>query len=136
MLVEDDVLQARLALEAVERCNFLHRTTLVCDGEETLDFVFRRGIFRRAPRPDLILLDLRIPKLDGLEVLSAIKTDFDLKAIPVVIMTSSEDEQDRVECEKHEVEAYVSKPINLQKFLDLIIKLKRFWHEEMVLPTI
>lgn len=134
LLVEDDLLQARLAMEAVSRGNFRHRTTLVRDGQEALNFVFRRGVFRSAPRPDLILLDLRLPKIDGLDVLSELKGNDNLKSLPVVIMTSSQDEQDRLACQQHDVEAYMTKPLELEKFLSLLKQLKQFWHEDMVLP--
>ena len=134
LLVEDSLLQARLAMEAIDRAEFRHRTTLSINGQEALDFVNRRGIFHRAPRPDLILLDLRIPEIDGLDVWAELKADDDLKSIPVVIMTSSEDEQDRLACEKHDVAAYLTKPVDLEKFLALLKQLKRFWHENMVLP--
>lgn len=134
LLVEDDLMQARLAIETVKRGQFRHRTTLMCDGQEALDFLYRRGIFRQVPRPDLILLDLRLPTMDGLDVLAEIKGDEELKSIPVVIMTSSEDEQDQVICQAHQIEAYMTKPIDLQKFLSLLEQLKRFWHKDMILP--
>jgi CheY-like chemotaxis protein len=134
LLVEDDLLHARLALEAVSRGEFRHRTTLVLNGQEALDFLFRRGIFHRAPRPDLILLDLRLPKIDGLDVLAEIKADQELKSVPVVIMSSSQDEQDRLACEQDEVEAYLTKPLDLEKFLSLLKQLKRFWQADMILP--
>jgi CheY-like chemotaxis protein len=134
LLVEDDLLQARLAMEAIRRGEFRHRTTLVRNGQEALDFVFQRGIFRQAPRPDLILLDLRLPGIDGLDVLAEIKADEPLKSLPVVIMTSSQDEQDRVTCEQHLVEAYLTKPLDLEKFLALLKDLKHLWHADVMLP--
>ncbi len=136
MLVEDDLLQARLTIEAIRRGDIQHRMTLVRDGQEALDFLWRRGVFARAPRPDLILLDLRLPKVDGLDVLEEIKNDLDLKLIPVVIMTSSQDEEDRLRCQMLQVEAYIVKPVDLGKFLSLVKQLKRFWHEDVILPTL
>lgn len=136
LLVEDELLQARLSMEAISRGKFRHRTTLVGDGQEALDFIFQRGIFRRAPRPDLILLDLRLPKIDGLDVLAEIKADDELNSIPVVIMTSSQDEHDRLACEQHQVEAFLIKPLDLEKFLSLLRQLKQFWHEDMLLPPV
>jgi CheY-like chemotaxis protein len=135
LLVEDDLLQARLAIEAIHRGNFPHRTTVIRDGQEALDFLFRRRIFRQAPRPDLILLDLRLPKVVGLDVLAELRADIDLQAIPVVIMTTSQAEQDRLQCDELQVQAYVTKPINLNSFLSLIRQLKRFWHADMILPS-
>ena len=134
LVVEDDLLQARLTMEAIRRSDFQQRTSLVPDGQQALDFVFQRGVFSRAPRPDLILLDLRLPTLDGLEVLAEIRADEDLKSVPVVIMTSSQDESDRLLCEEHAVEAYLTKPLDLAKFLALLKDLRRFWHHDMILP--
>jgi two-component system, chemotaxis family, response regulator Rcp1 len=134
LLVEDDLLQARLAWEAIRRGNFRHRTTLIGDGQETLDFLFRRGGYRQAPRPDLILLDLRLPKIDGLDVLAEIQGDEELKTIPAVIMTASQDEHDRLICQQHNAQAYMTKPVDLEKFLALLRQLKRFWQKDMVLP--
>ena len=135
LVVEDDRMQARLAWEAVNRGEFPHRTTLIGNGREALDFVFRRGMFRVAPRPDLILLDLRLPGMDGLDVLAEIRSDEDLKTLPIVIMTSSQDERDRLRCQEHLVEAYLSKPVDLEKFLALLRQLKRFWQQDMLLPS-
>ena len=135
MFVEDDLLQSRLTIEALKRGNVQHRMSLLRDGQEALDFLWRRGVFVRAPRPDLILLDLRLPKVDGTEVLAEIKGDLELKQIPVVIMTSSEDEEDRLRCQMLQVESYIVKPVDLGKFLSLVRQLKRFWHEDVILPT-
>jgi CheY-like chemotaxis protein len=136
MLVEDDLLQSRLTMEALKRGHIQHRMTLVRDGQEALNFLWRRGVFAKAPRPDLILLDLRLPKVDGLDVLEEIKGDLELKQIPVVIMTSSQDEEDRLRCQMLQVEAYIVKPVDLNKFLSLVKQLKRFWHEDVILPTL
>lgn len=136
MLVEDDLLQARLTIEALRRGGVQHRMTLLCDGQEALDFLYRRAIFAKAPRPDLVLLDLRLPKLDGLHVLERIKGDFDLGEIPIVIMTSSDDETDRLKCQSLNVEAYITKPVDLGKFLSLVRQLKQYWHEDVILPAV
>ena len=134
LLVEDSLFQTRLTIEAMKRGNFRHRLTTIPDGQQALDFLFRRGIFRQAPRPDLILLDLRLPKMDGLDVLAEIKGDEEIRSIPVVIMTSSEDNQDRILCESHQIEAYMTKPVNLKKFLSVVNQLRHCWHEDMILP--
>jgi len=110
--------------------------SLIRDGREALNFIYRRGVFRRAPRPDLVLLDLRLPELDGLEVLDVLKNDPDLSHIPVVIMTASRDEQDRLKCRLLDVEAYITKPVDLEKFLSLVKELKRYWHEDVILPSV
>lgn len=135
LLVEDGLVEARLSLAAISRSAFQHRVTLVRDGQEALDFLFHRGIFKQAPRPDLVLLDLRLPHIDGLDILQEIKHDDDLKSIPVVIMTASDDEQDRVICEQQHVDAYCQKPLNVDKFLDLLRQLRQFWQKEMILPS-
>lgn len=136
LLVEDDLLQARLTIEALRLGKVQHRMTLVRNGQEALDFIFQRGPFAQAPRPDLILLDLRLPKMDGLDVLREIREDLELKSLPIVIMTSSQEEQDRLICEQHAVEAYITKPVDLTKFLSLVKDLKRFWHEDVILPRV
>jgi two-component system, chemotaxis family, response regulator Rcp1 len=134
LLVEDNLLQTRLTIETMKRGNFRHRLTAIPDGQEALDFLYRRGIFRQAPRPDLVLLDLRLPGMDGLDVLAEIKGDEEIGSIPVVIMTASDDEQDRLLCESHQVEAYMTKPVNLKKFLSVVHQLRHCWQEDLVLP--
>ena len=134
LLVEDNLLQARLAVAAIERSLFKQRVTFIRDGQESLDYVFQRGVFRQAPRPDLILLDLRLPHLDGLDVLAEIKGDESVRVIPVVIMTASDDELDRLACEHHNVEAFLTKPLDVEKFLGLLRQLRHFWQEDMILP--
>jgi CheY-like chemotaxis protein len=100
-----------------------------------LEFLYRRGKYSRAPRPDLILLDLGLPKKDGREVLAEIKGDEALRDIPVVITTSSTEEEDMARSKLLQVEAYMIKPIDYENFLQLISDLGRFWREDMVLPT-
>lgn len=136
LLVEDDLLQARLAIEALKRGKVQHRMTLVRDGEEALSFLRCQGVFARAPSPDLILLDLRLPKVDGLDVLQAVKADNDLSQIPVVVMTSSQEEEDRLRCQMLSIEAYMTKPVRLSEFLSVVKELKRFWHEDVILPSV
>ena len=136
LLVEDSLSDVRLTTMALRQGNIAHRLMIARTGEEAVDFLHRRGIFAQAPRPDLILLDLRLPKMDGQEVLDLVKADFDLKDIPVVIMTMSRDEEDLVRCQRLNVDAYVTKPVDLEKFLDLVRDLKHFWHEGMILPKL
>ncbi len=126
LLVEDGLIDARLAIAALRRSEFRHRLTLVRDGDEALEFLTHHGKFARAPRPDLILLDLMLPKKSGIEVLNEVKSDESLQSIPVVIMTASQDEEDRVQCDTLKVDAYIIKPVNQVKFLQLVQKLKRF----------
>jgi two-component system, chemotaxis family, response regulator Rcp1 len=136
LLVEDNRMDAHFAIRALEKANFKHRCTLVVDGEEALDYLHRRGIFARAPRPDLILLDLVLPKKDGRDALAEIRADEELRDIPVVILTGSTDEADMAHTQMLEVESYLVKPVSLNKFLDVVRDLKRFWHQGVILPTV
>lgn len=135
LLVEDSLVHARFTIGALKNGQVKHRMTLIFDGAEALQFLHRRGMFAKAPRPDLILLDLRLPKVDGLELLAEIKSDAQLKDIPVVIMTASEDEEDKLRCESLDVEYYITKPVNLEKFLAIVKQLKKYWHADVILPA-
>ena len=136
LLVEDSLTQAQLTYAALQQAAFEHRLSVVLDGEDALSFLLRQGKYVKVPHPDLILLDLRLPKVDGLEVLAKIKNDFALKDIPVVIMTGSDDEEDQHRCEELDVNAYLTKPVSLEKFLTVLKDLREFWHEELTLPNI
>ncbi|MCH2123672.1 MAG: response regulator [Pirellulaceae bacterium] len=135
LLVEDSLTDAALTMSALSKGKFFHRMTLVRDGLEAMEFLHQEKIFARAPRPDVILLDLIMPKKDGLEVLAEVKKDFDLKAIPIVVMTSSEVEEDRLKCELHHVDSYIIKPINLSKFVEVLRQIKRHLLADVILPS-
>lgn len=135
LLVEDSISAARLTIGALKRGNILHRLTWLSDGEDALEFLHRRGKYAVAPQPDLILLDLGLPKKDGREVLKDIRRDEPLKSIPVVILTASTDQEDIDATEELEVESYLTKPVDLTKFLQIVKDLSRFWREDMILPT-
>lgn len=134
LLVEDNLVNARLTMGSIAHGQVKHRLTLTRDGQEALDFLYKRGPFSRAPRPDLILLDLRLPKVDGLDVLSTIKNDDELRPIPVVILTASEDEQDKVHCEELNTDGYLTKPVDVDQFLGLIKQLRKLLRDDIVLP--
>jgi two-component system, chemotaxis family, response regulator Rcp1 len=136
LLVEDNRMDAHFALRALEKANFKHRCTLVVDGAEAMDYLQQRGIFARAPRPDVILLDLELPKKDGREVLAEIRADEELRDIPVVVLTGSTDEADLAHTQMLQVESYLIKPVNVPKFLDVVRELKRFWHQGVILPAV
>lgn len=136
LLVEDSLTSARLTIGALKRGDVQHRLTWLTDGAEALEFLDRRGKFARAPRPDLILLDLELPGRDGREVLSDVKSDDALASIPVVILTSSTAEEDIEATRRLEVDGYMTKPVDLDKFLKLVRELERFWHADMILPTV
>jgi len=134
LYIEDSLSDLQITITALRRGKISHHLMIARTGEEAIDFLFKRGIFTLAPRPDLILLDLRLPKMDGQEVLDVVKGEFDLKDIPVVILTMSHEEEDRLRCQLHNVDAYVTKPLDLEKFLELVRDHKRFWHKDVILP--
>lgn len=136
LLVEDSLTSARLTIGALKKGNFEHRLTWISDGSDAVEFLFRRGKYSRAPRPDLILLDLGLPGKDGREVLAEIKQREDLRQVPVVVMTASTDQEDVARTQQLHVESYLVKPVDLEKFLALVQELKQFWlHEELILPV-
>lgn len=134
LLVEDNADDARLTFEFLKECDIQHRLTWLWDGDEALEFLNRRGKYARVPRPDLILLDLGLPRVDGREVLRQVKADASLAEIPVVVMTASKDHEDLLRSEQLQVEGYITKPVDLDKFLGLVYDLKRFWHADLILP--
>ncbi len=136
LLVEDSLVDARLTMGALKQGQVKHRLTLIRDGEEALEFLRQEGKFARAPRPDLLLLDLMLPKKTGFEVLNELKQDFELSSIPVVVLTASETDEPRLKCEALEVDSYITKPVNLDKFLAVVRELKKYWLEDVILPAI
>jgi len=134
LLVEDSLTDARLAIEALRHGEIKHRLTLVRDGAEATEFLERRGLFVRAPRPDLILLDLQLPKRDGRDLLTVVRDHEELKAIPVVILTSSKAHEDMVRSDQLQVDGYLVKPLDVGAFVRLIRQLKHFWHADVILP--
>jgi CheY-like chemotaxis protein len=135
LLVEDSLVSARLTMGGLKSGQIQHRLTWLTNGEEAIEFLRQRGKFSRAPRPDLILLDLGLPRKDGRDVLREIKAEPVLAGIPVVVLTASTDQEDRLISDQLQVEAYLTKPVNLEKFLNLVAKLSRFWHADMILPA-
>jgi len=136
LLVEDGLMDARATIEALTNGGIKHRLTLVRDGEEAVDFLLQRERFAKAPRPDLILLDLMLPKRSGMDVLSDIRGDLTLKDIPVVVLTASEAGEDQEKCQLMDVDSFIHKPVNLEKFLSVVKQLKRFWLDDVILPTV
>ena len=136
LLIEDGLLDARLTIAALKKSGLHHRLTLLCDGEEALEFLLHAGKFARAPRPDLILLDLLLPKKNGLEVLAEIRENDDLRELPVVILTAADDERFQARAELYEVEHFIKKPVNFDKFLEAVKKLRSHWHHDLTLPSL
>ena len=129
LLVEDSIRDAELILDALEGNKLANEIVHVRDGAEALDYLYRRGPFkdRSDDQPALLLLDLKLPKVDGLEVLRQIKGDPALKMIPVVMMTSSRQEQDLIRSYELGVNAYVVKPLKFQDFVDAVKQVSAFW---------
>lgn len=136
LLVEDGLMDARVTIEALREGNVQHRLTLVRDGEEAVQFLRQEGRFARAPRPDLVLLDLMLPKKNGLEVLAELRSELPLQDLPVVVLTASEDQEDRAQCEIFHVDCFIPKPVNLEKFLAIVKELKRCWRDDVILPAV
>jgi CheY-like chemotaxis protein len=129
LLVEDDPKDVELTLTALEEYNLANEVVVTRDGEEALDYLFRRGTFiaRSNDNPAVLLLDLKLPKVDGLEVLQQIKSNENLRMIPVVILTSSREERDVLASYKLGVNAYVVKPVDFHEFVNAIRELGVFW---------
>ncbi len=129
LLAEDNPKDVELTLTALDEHNLANEVVVVNDGAEALDYLYRRGKFamRADNNPAVVLLDLKMPKVDGLEVLRTIKNDSNLKTIPLVILTSSREEKDLVESYKLGVNAYVVKPVNFQQFIEAVKELGAFW---------
>jgi CheY-like chemotaxis protein len=129
LLAEDNPKDVELTLAALEAHNLANEVVVVSDGAETLDYLYRRGKFamRDEHNPAVVLVDLKMPKVDGMEVLRTIKSDNDLKPVPVVVLTSSREEEDLVESYKLGVNAYVVKPVDFKKFVDSVKQIGGFW---------
>jgi CheY-like chemotaxis protein len=134
LVVDDDDADALMIEEALENSEMSTTVSRVADGREALDYLHRLGDYRDAHRPDLILLDLNMPRMDGRETLAAIKTDDELKAIPVVILTTSGAAPDIVASYQHRANAYVTKPFGLDDFEATVRQINRFYREVAVLP--
>jgi two-component system, chemotaxis family, response regulator Rcp1 len=134
LMVDDCLGDVDLTREALEAAKMRNHLTAARDGEEALAILKRQGAHTAAPRPDLILLDLNMPRKNGFEVLEAIKADEDLKAIPVVILTSSQAEQDIVKGYQLHANAYVVKPVGLEAFMTVVKSIEGFWLEIVKLP--
>jgi chemotaxis family two-component system response regulator Rcp1 len=134
LLVEDNPGDAELAREALENSNFINELYIVEDGALAMDFLLRRGAYAEAPRPDIVLLDLNLPKMDGREVLARIKSDEELKTIPVVILTSSKADEDILKSYKLHANCYITKPLGIEQFFEVVRNIKEFWMSIVVLP--
>jgi chemotaxis family two-component system response regulator Rcp1 len=134
LLVEDNPGDVRLTKEALKEGKVYNNLHWAKDGVEALEFLRREGIHAKAPRPDIILLDLNLPKKDGREVLSVIKNDDQLKNIPVVVLTTSKAEEDVLRSYQLHANCYVTKPVDLEKFIVVVQSIDRFWLTVVTLP--
>lgn len=134
LLVEDSPGDVRLIRETLRETKILNRVSVVEDGVEAIAFLEREGDFADVPRPNLILLDLNLPRKNGHEVLEEIKADERFRSIPVVILTSSEEEQDIVRAYDHHANCYVTKPVGLDQFGEIVRSLENFWLSVVELP--
>jgi two-component system response regulator len=129
LLVEDNATDAELTIRALRKNNLANKLVWVKDGAQALDFVFREGEYASRPNanPKLILLDIKLPKVDGIEVLSRIKSDERTRTVPVVMVTSSAEERDIVESYKLGVNSYLVKPVDFGQFIDVISQAGLYW---------
>ena len=135
LLVEDNAGDHRLTKEALHEGKVYNNLHWAKDGVEALDFLKKRGKYKDAPRPDIILLDLNLPKKDGREVLQEIKNDDALKRIPVVILTTSKAEEDVLKTYNLHANCYVTKPVDLEKFIVVVKSIDAFWLTVVTLPN-
>jgi CheY-like chemotaxis protein len=134
LLAEDNPGDADLAKEALEESKLKNQLFIVSDGQEALDFLYRKGKYQDVPRPDLILLDLNMPRVDGREVLKIVKQDKDLRSIPIVILTTSRADEDIIKSYNLHANCYISKPLDLDKFIEVVHNIENFWISIVTLP--
>jgi len=135
LLIEDNPGDVRLTQEAFKDGKVRNKLFVVSDGLEAMDFLHQRDPFKDAPRPDLILLDLNLPKKDGREVLEEIKTETDLRRIPVVILTTSKADEDILRTYDLHANCYIPKPVDLDEFMTVIRSIESFWLTVVKLPN-
>jgi CheY-like chemotaxis protein len=136
LLVEDDPGDELMAREAFQDDELASELHVARDGEEALDFLYRRGQHTDAPRPDFILLDLNLPRVDGRQVLRQVKSDADVSSIPVVVLTTSSAAEDIAACYGAHGNAYITKPAGYDDFVDVVRQINQFWLDTVRLPAI
>ncbi|MFD2696594.1 response regulator [Mesonia sediminis] len=134
LLVEDNEGDILLTQEAFEESKVQADLSVVRNGQEALDFLFKRKDYEDAQRPDIILLDINIPIYNGHEVLQQIKTDEQLKTIPVIMLTTSNNQEDVKKCYEQHCNTYIVKPLDMEEFLEVILKIDQFWLQLSVIP--
>ncbi len=134
LLIEDSKADIRLTKEVFNQIDFNTSVHIITNGEDAVDFLFKKGEFSGAPTPDLIFLDLNIPKIDGRSVLKMIKEDEELRRIPVIVLTTSRNDEDLRTAYDYHANAYIIKPISYHEFTTLITRVCGFWCMEVALP--
>ena len=134
LLVEDNPGDVRLTIEALKEGKVANKINVAADGIEAMAFLLREGKYENAPKPDLILLDLNLPKKNGREVLAEIKENSHLRCIPVVILTSSQAEKDIVTTYNLHANCYITKPVDFDQFIDVVRSIENFWFSVVKLP--
>jgi two-component system, chemotaxis family, response regulator Rcp1 len=132
LMIEDDLEDAGLTMEALDQV--CCRVSLIRDGQEAVEFLRREGKFARVPKPDLILLDMNLPKLSGREILAEIRHDSQFDRVPVVVLTSSETHREVLQDEGLRVEDYMVKPVDFDQFIKVVESLRRYWLADVILP--
>lgn len=135
LMVEDDPADARLTLESLQQSKLRNEVTVVDSGEQALAYLRGEGEHAGRTKPDLILLDINLPGMDGVEVLETIKTDDDITAIPVVMLTTSDQDADILRSYKAHASAYVQKPLGIDGFAKVVDAIEQFWFEVVLLPS-
>lgn len=134
LLVEDNTGDVRLTMEALKKGKLYHNLNVVKDGAEAMNFLYRKGKYTNTTPPDIILLDLNLPKKDGREVLEDIKGDENLKKIPVVVLTTSKDEEDILKAYTLHANCYITKPVGFEQFVKVVESIENFWFTIVKLP--
>lgn len=134
LLVEDSPSDTEFTVRALENAHIANRLSIVPDGVEAMEFLHRRGPYSEAPRPDLVLLDLNLPRKDGREVLAEIRSDPGLTSLPVVVLTTSQADRDVLQAYSLHASCYITKPVDFQQFLDAVRAVEDFWLTVVKLP--
>lgn len=134
LLVEDNEGDIVLTMEALKEARIRNTIDVVRDGEEALRYLRKEGTYQNVDTPDLIFLDINLPKVDGTEILSIIKNDDSLKVIPVIMLTTSNAERDIMESYYNHANCYITKPVDIEKFIEVIQTIKSFWISIVTLP--
>jgi CheY-like chemotaxis protein len=135
LLVEDNEGDVVLTVEALREAKINNKVVVVRDGEEALHYLYKENQYEHAEPPDIIFLDINLPKVDGKEVLARIKNDENLKFIPVVILTTSDSEKDILDSYTNHANCYITKPVDFHKFMQVVNMIKAFWITLVKLPT-